>query len=303
MNHYQAPHVIHFLPGCADNIEEWRKMNPEFVCLKWDIETLQKILEHTPFLKPDIDIFKHPTVYACIVAYHYGGIVLSTPESCSKSIRVLLEKSPQAMLTTFRVNNEPLDDEIEIDPSIIISTPKVAAFRSLFEFFQKAMSENRGTRALFTQFVRQSINLSTENAIVCLSAETKQELTRGVTKQKKTFQISSPQKTFAALGSDSGFTSEIKDCLQDYGLYKEAKNEKIGVVIVDHDSFDPNDPVTIALEIVTAFQKLELAPAASILVAHCEKEKTGLDLLLQPQLTLMGATLIEKNGFAHWRLP
>ena len=272
-------------------------MNPEFVCLKWDIETLQKILEHTPFLNSGIDIFKHPTVYACVVAYHYGGVVLSAPESCSKSIRVLLEKSPQAMLTTFRVNS---DDEIEIDPSIIISTPKVAAFRSLFEFFQKAFSENKGTRALFTQFVRQSVSLSTEDAIVCLSAETKQELTRGVTKQKKTFQISSPQKTFVALGSDSGFTSEIKECLQDY---KEAKNEKIGVVIVDHDAFDPNDPVTIALEIVTAFQKLELAPAASILVAHCEKERTGLDLLLQPQLTLMGAALIEKNGFAHWRLP
>ena len=193
------------------------------------------------------------------------------------------------------------DGGIVIDPTIIVSTPKVPAFRSLFEFFQKVITEKGNTTPVFTQFVQQSITASTQNAIALLSPETKRELTHGHKKPQRTFEFSSPEKTFVSLGNDSGFASELKDyCLKQQ--MQEAENN-VGVVIVDHDAFDPENPVTVALEIVTAFQKLKLAPNASIVVAHCEHDKTGLDLLLQPQLTLMGAVLIERNGLAHWKLP
>ena len=128
-SNHSIPCIIHFLPGCNEYEESWRELNPECMIISWDIVSLHKVMEKSIANQIQIDYSKDDVIVSCILCYLYGGIVICKPEKCFVSLQSILGHLPNTLLAVFSLGG----GSSLLDNSILISSAKISAFKSLME--------------------------------------------------------------------------------------------------------------------------------------------------------------------------
>jgi hypothetical protein len=298
---HSIPCIIHFLPGCNDYEQSWRELNPECMILSWDGPSLQKVLKHSIAKNIDIDYAKDDFIVSSVLCYLYGGIVISKPEKCFVRLQNLLGRLPNTLLAVFALDGSSL-----LDNSILISSAKIGAFNSLMEYFHQAKQQNKSTPVIFRDFVKASMDASNDGAIVCLHSNVKDKLT----KEPKAEYIPNlsilenhlPSSEFFRVITPSTFSDQVTPWLTTKLGMKESSTERIGILVIDSETFNKDAPVPQALAAVLAFQDCVLCDDAIIIVAHSPPGGIGLDMMLIPQLTILNANEIYRSDHVAWKL-
>lgn len=335
---FSIPHLIHYLPGCAEHKKDaWLEKNPEFAQLVWDHEALEALRQRTPHLhqlKPPSQA-DESIVYASMLAYHYGGVVLTRPYDCQVSLQRLLGELPSTLLITFASAEDSL-----LDHGAVIASAKIGAFVTLFEYFVKAADLKKHFAPVFRDFIRASMEASAVDAIVCMSNATLRAMTTdthtltadpndgsgdgsasmSAQQQQSRQQQQKQEQVFHAdsiahllLGRQYKFavhtdapttlsTQFTEWCVQNNGTRATDETEPVDVCLLDRAEFNEDAPVSQALATATAFQSLVFGPKSLILIGHCREGCAGMDMMLQPQLHMMKATEVYRKGFAAWQL-
>lgn len=306
-SHNVIPHIIHFLPGCDDHETSWKDMNDEFVILKWDGESIARILRNTAKIKDlHLDFVKDNLAIASTLCYHFGGIVITKPEKCFQKLHNLLGSLPETLLVTFALT-DTLNDTL-IDDSILISAPKIGAFTSLFEYFVLAKQQSKSTKSVFTEFIKTSMHASNPKAIVCLHQDVKEKITKKP--QEDFMTILSPhlptETDYFQVIQASELSSRITPWLQSLGkcdiVHSANKNVKVGILVIDKDKFDMEAPISAAIEAVLAFQNVNLCQDAVIIVAHSPSGGIALDMMMIPQFHHLKAKEVYRTDHVAWKL-
>lgn len=304
MAHYAIPNIVHFLPGAREHESQWTEQNPEHVNLYWDAESLERVRSKCPFVAGLDMQFCEKTrlVYMVMLAYNYGGVVVSRPLQCCSPLRGALEKTPTSLLMAFRGEGGGLDW------SVLMSSSKISAFLTLLDYFAKSAAQLKYTyEKVFEDFFESSMKASNENAIVYLDHSVMRSLF--VPQPESSFRdlkglLPEGEFSFVAAGDETPLLLEFVEWASSLGGTRVCESEPAGVVMIDNKNFDGDAPVPVALTVAMDFQKIKkLLPSALVVVANCDKDEPGMDMLLQPQLQLMGATEVARCGFAVWRTP
>lgn len=293
------PCIIHFLPGCNTYEQSWKELNPEYIIISWDSSSLQRVISNSIANKIDIDYAKDDFIVSSVLCYLYGGIVISKPEKCFISLNKLLGHLPKALLAVFALPESSL-----LDNSIVISSARINAFNSLMEYFFQAKRQNNSTAIVFRDFVKSSMDASNDGAIVCLHPNVKHKITNMQYIQTlSTLENHVPSSDFFRLITPANFSSQVTPWLIQLGK-KESKesSEKIGVLVIDSDTFDKEAPVPHAIAAVLAFQDCVLCDDALVIVAHSPPGGISLDMMLIPQLSMMKAKEIYRSDYVAWKV-
>jgi hypothetical protein len=301
---HNIPNIVHFLPGCNEFEDSWRKLNPEFVFLTWDNDSLKRVIDNTkPFL--NLDLSKDEFVVSSILCYNFGGIVITRPEKCFLKLQNLLGNISNTLLCVFLLDGAP---DGSLDSSIMISSAKISAFSSLMEYFKQAKTHSKSTNMVFHEFVNSSMLASNDGAILCLNSTIKNKLV----KEEKTMHSSFrsqllegklPSSDFYKIINSSHLASEVLSWLNKLNK-KESKNDgdKIGILVIDNAEFDEDKPIPQAINVVLEVQKVNLCHDAIIIVAHSPATGISLDMMLLPQMHLMNGKEIYRNDHVVWKL-
>lgn len=298
------PCVIHFLPGCNDYEQSWRDLNPECMIISWDTISLQKVVNNSIASNINIDYSKDDFIVSSVLCYLYGGIVISKPEMCFVSLRNLLGHLPNTLLIVFELGESSL-----LDNSILISSAKISAFNSLMEYFFQAKKQHKSTAIVFRDFVKSSMEASNDGAIVCLHSNLKDKMTKApklVYHQDLVMiekHISFVPKSFKII-RPSTFSSQVTPWLNKLGMTEinDSSAEKIGILVIDSETFNKEAPVPHAIAAVLSFQDCILYDDAIVIVAHSPPGGISLDMMLIPQLTTMNAKEIYRSDHVAWKL-
>lgn len=304
------PSMIHFLPGCNEYEQSWRTLNPEFVAISWDHESLQKVLKATPHLEdlklgfPDDEL-----LYSTILCYHFGGVVVAKPERCCVRLPALLSALPHTLLATFQSR-----DNSGFDTDIIVSTAKISALVTLFKYFSQSRSKKSSLKNVFRDFICSSMKASSDGAIVCLDTHVKLLLTSTSKKIKNLdlsgFDLALIEKNFPKSNNNfrllnpSNLSCPLESWLTSQGKTEtknEHENEKIAILVIDRDSFNMDAPVPDAIQTVLDFQDVNITEDALIIVAHSPSGGIAMDMMLHPQLHMLKAKEIHRSDFVIWK--
>lgn len=296
------------MPGCDEHIEQWRELNPGFLMICWDSASLVDVLKQTPSIS-EISAFDHTKnrcVLAAAVAYQFGGIVVSTPETCATSLSEFYSNIASTLLATFE---QP--GSTSLDSSLVICSPKIGAFASLFQFLQQAILRQKPAELVFRDFVLQSKAASHENAILVLPPEKKDDITGRSRAPTVDFKpapllqsILPAARSYSIRGTASTLSHTLTPWLESMGFIKaESDTAEVAVLILDSETFDQAAPISGALAVVTDLQNVSLAPDALVFVAHCTADKAGMDMLMQPQMQLYNAKEVYRTDHVAWKLP
>jgi|SaaInlV_125m_DNA_1040241.scaffolds.fasta_scaffold11290_1 hypothetical protein len=303
INKHVIPNIIHFLPGCDKYETSWKKLNNEFVILKWDADSIAGVLKNTEKIKDlHLDFVKDNLAIASTLCYHFGGIVITKPENCFQQLHSLLGNLPTTLLATFALADTQIDD------SILISAPKIGAFTSLFEYFVQAKQQSKSIKTVFSDFIQTSMQASNPMAIVCLHQNVKEKLTKKP--QEEFMSILSPHlpntTEYFQIIQPSELSSRIKPWLESLGkcdiIYSANTNVKVGILVIDMEKFDMEAPISAAIEAVLAFQNVNLSQDAVIVVAHSPSGGISLDMMMIPQLHHLKAKEIYRTDHAAWKI-
>lgn len=295
------PEIIHFLPGCDDYLESWKELNPEFLMISWDTPSLERMRKNSIASHLPLDV-KYDLIVSSALCYHYGGIVISKPEKCYVSLRNLLGFLPNTLLAVFALGGSTL-----LDSSIIISSAKISAFSSLMEYFLQAQKQSKSLPVVLRDFVKSSMDASNEGAIVCLHSNVKDKLTRApkikYNKDLMSLESMLPSSVFFKIINPSTLSSEIIPWLTAMNKKEtDSPTEKIGILVIDNETFNKEAPVPQAIAAVIAFQDIVLCDDAIVIVAHSPPGGIGLDMMLIPQLTMMNGKEIYRTSHVAWKL-
>ena len=300
---HAIPHIIHFLPGCDEYETSWKDMNNEFVILKWDADSIARILKSTEKIKDlHLDFVKDNLAIASVLCYHFGGVVITKPENCFQKLHSLLGNLPTTLLATFSLA------DLQIDDSILISAPKIGAFASLFEYFVVAKQQSKSIKTAFAEFIKASMHASNPKAIVCLHQDVKEKITKKSQEDFMTILLPHlPTATdYFQVIQASGLSSRITPWLQSLGkcdiVHSENKNVKVGILVIDKDQFNMEAPISAAIEAVLAFQNVNLSQDAVIIVAHSPSGGISLDMMMIPQFHHLEAKEVYRTDHVAWKL-
>lgn len=303
-NKHAIPNIIHFLPGCDEYETSWKDMNNEFVILKWDADSIARVLKNTEKIKDlHLDFVKDNLAIASTLCYHFGGIVITKPEKCFQKVHSLLGSLPTTLLAIFALADTQIDD------SILISAPKIGAFTSLFEYFVQAKKQSKSIKSVFSDFVKTSMQASNPMAIVCLHQNVKEMLTKKPP-QEDFMTILSPHlpntTDYFQVIQPSGLSSRITPWLKSLGkcdvVHSANKNVKVGILVIDKETFDGEAPISAAIEAVLAFQNVNLSQDAVIVVAHSPSGGIALDMMMIPQLHHLKAKEVYRTDHVAWKI-
>lgn len=299
---HSIPCIIHFLPGCNDYENSWRELNPECMIISWDGPSLQKVVKKSIANKiHNLDYAKDDFILSSVLCYLYGGIVISKPEKCFISLQNLLGRLPNTLLAVFALEESSL-----LDNSILISSPKISAFHSLMEYFYQAKQQSKSTAIVFRDFVKSSMDASNDGAIMCLHSNMKDKLTKEhkieYIEKLSILENHLPSSDVFKVITPSTFSGLITPWLTTKLGKKESSTEKIGILVIDSGTFDKEAPVPDAIAAVLAFQNCVLCDDAIVIVAHSPPGGISLDMMLIPQLTVMGAKEIYRSDHVAWKL-
>ena len=305
-NKHAFPNIIHFFPGCDQHENTWRELNDDFVILKWDAESLQRIIKNTEILKDlHIDFSKDTLAIASAICYNFGGVVVTKPGQCVKKLQNLLGHLPTTLLAVFYIT------ETHIDDSILISSPKIGAFTALFQYFSQAKSQRLPVSQVFHDFVKSSINVSNAKAIVCLHPNVKASLTKGIneidTKIKNLLNTNLPESKYFHVVNPHVLSERLIPLLQSLGKCASANaththQVQVGILIIDRKDFDMDAPIPAAIEAVLAFQNVNLSDDAIVIVSHSPEGGIGLDMMIAPQLYHLKAKEIYRTDHVAWKI-
>ena len=299
---HNIPNIIHFMPGCDDHEKSWRELNPDFVIMSWDFESLNKMIKQSILKNVKIDFDKDHFILACVLCYNYGGVVISKPEQCFVRIQNLIGHISSTLFAVFSLPESTL-----IDDSIIMSSAKISAFSQLLEYFVQAKGQNKPTAVVFRDFVKASMEASNEGAIVCLHSNVKNALTKAHKKCDdntfKSLESILPSSNLYRTINPSNLSDKIVPWLVGAGKSEaKADSESIGILVIDKGAFNFEAPVPHAIEAVLAFQEVKLCDDAIVIVAHSPEGGISMDMMMIPQFTMMKAKEVYRTDHVAWKL-
>lgn len=313
---YNIPNIVHFLPRCDTHQEKWKEMNPEFLGICWSEEVLAEIQTKTPFLcdihttdKDELQLLR-----CCILMYHYGGTIIGKAYDCRLHLNTVFSHFTKTLLMVCQAS-----EGILLDTSFIACSPKINALPMLFEYLQKAKQQDKCMRSIFKDFVQSSMDASSESAIVCVSKLVLDKLTnanpigetRLVPIANALQKLCTLQDTFTfgvktLDGQSTDFCNTIQSMCRDLKGQDGSTSTKAlsyNVFVIDNHKFDEDAPVPYALALANTFQSLSFASGAIFIVGNCAKDSAGIDIMLRPQLQLLCATELYRDGYSIWRFP
>lgn len=305
-NKHSIPNIVHILPNCNDHEKSWRDLNPEFVVILWDDDSLQRVIKQTDVIKNmNLEFVRDDLILASILCYHYGGVVVTKPDRCCMPLKQILCHIPNTLLGVFALGGE----STLLDSSLVMSSPKISAFTTLHEYFLQAKKQSKSIQVVFRDFVKSSMDASNSGAIVCLHPKLKEQLTKEKhdckTKEFELLQKNLPCSDLYKLINPSSLSREITPWLNSIGKKEVSANDsdkKIGILVIDNDTFDQEAPVPQAIAAVVAFQEINLCNDALVLVAHSPPGGIGLDMMILPQLSMLKGKEIYRTNHVAWKL-
>ncbi len=325
---YGCVNIVHFLPGCEEHKAEWMEMNEEFVVLCWDIESLERVRKGTPVLcdlsNVSVGSADERLMYAAMLSYNFGGVILSRPLRCTVHMRNMLNRLPGTLMITFAAANGILDD-------VIISSAKIQACVSLFEYFAKARSTGKTFTSIFRDFITASMKASASGAIVCLSSNTLRLMTGQPAAEEAVdplmveraawFDTANsmlrpvlPKETFSfglldlspepqSPTNPTEFTKAFESWLSNNRGRQVLTTETMDVCVMDISEFNSMAPVPMALRAANMYQQIRIRAGGFLVIGNCADRGASLDMLLQPQLKLSKAKSVYRTcGYAVWQM-
>lgn len=292
------PAIVHFMPGCADNAQEWKNANPGFLGIQWDDASLKDVIQNVPSLR---DVKPKNTDEARLidilaVAFTFGGVCMSVPMAGVCRLQQTLLKYPTTLLIVF---GEIGSELLSVDTSLMISSAKISAMLSLFELFVKAPQHDFKT--LLKDFVKVSAQASNDTAIKTLpmsdlrtivnetaspssSLDLKDLVTYFERKSLRGKKIHSTSRTI--------FSEQLMEQLNQIGAIRhESDSSNYDIVIIDNEDFDYEKPVTQALQNANEFQHIveKCNDDAIVVLNNAPQDQTGADMFMRQQLEFLKA--------------
>eukprot|EP00966_Prymnesium_polylepis_P144846 3344635-Prymnesium_polylepis.1 len=124
------------------------------------------------------------------------------------------------------------------------------------EYFLKAQNKSS---TVFRDFVKSSMDASNDGAIVCLHSNVKDQLTKApkiqYNKNLASLESMLPSSDFFKIINPSTLSGEIMPWLTQLGKKEtDLSTEKIGILVIDNETFNKEAPVPEAIGAVMAFQ-------------------------------------------------
>ena len=296
------PSIIHFMPGCADNAQEWKNANPGFLGVQWDEASLREVVDAVPHLrdaKPR-GTEEERLIDTLAVSYTFGGVCMAAPMRGVCTLHTaLLEKHPSALLIVFGDTGPDGGVLSTMDATLMISSAKIGAMMSLFDLLPRTPAG--GIRKMVTDFIKASAQASHQSAVEALPMATLRSFLHRPSDASSSLDLSPLAQHLVAAAREgmsvhcaapTAFTEALTERLRRAGAKSDAASSKHDVVLVDTQDFDFDRPVPQALQNANELQSVvgECNPDAMIVFTNAPQDQTGADMFLRQQLEFMKAT-------------
>lgn len=291
------PAIVHFMPGCADNAQEWKNANPGFLGIQWDDASLKDVIQNVPSLrdaKPK-NMEESRLIETLAVAFTFGGICMSAPLAgvCPLQ-RTLLEYSTTLLIVFGEVGSEITS----VDTSLVISSARISAMLSLFDLFVKAPQHN--FKMIMKDFIKASARASNNGAIEMLPMSSLRTFVNAAPSASSSLDLNDLviHLETKSLGgkkvhstSKTMFSEQLMERLNRGGAVRHSDSSNYDIVIIDNPEFDYDKPVTQALANANEFQNIvtKCNSDAVIVFSNAPQDQTGADMFVRQQLEFLKA--------------
>jgi hypothetical protein len=291
------PAIMHFMPGCADNAQEWKNVNPGFLGIQWDDVSLRDVIQNVPLLrdaKPK-NTEESRLIETVAVAFTFGGVCMSVPMAGVCPLKQTLLEYPTSLLIVF---GEIGSEIASVDTSLMISSARISAMLSLFDLFVKAPQHDFKT--IMKDFIKASAQASKDGAIKTLPMSSLRTFVNAAPSASSSLNLDDlvMHLSTKSLGgkkvhitSSTMFSEQLRERLIRGGALRHSDSSNYDIIIIDNPEFDYEKPVSQALAIANEFQIIlsKCNSGGIVVFSNAPQDQTGADMFVRQQLEFMKA--------------